>query len=370
MIKIATHDKITIYYISLQLLPGRQLLIFLRGKMEKLIYYPSFEVYDINWLKFALLYIKELKPIIPWSGEKHLSNFHKKLYNETDLIKPYIPKYDESEKATLIATEEIEKIFRNPEIYASIFRVNNVVERWKNRELFDFTLFNEKYTYDLERFCVRNGIGERCNEGVLIPNELGLIYMTILAQVIADENGISPITDRSGLDKYSIFIRQENRCTEDTITIAQDVLECKLPADLHKIPLDDIIKFRNRRGFKTKLNAFHSELEKYYKSKEDNQTAYDFENSLGSFWGDFFSDFIQTGIDLVSFSLKAWISVSSGSTVAANTVIDGATILARNTIRIKNTWNNTKSKRYCRKYLSNISRLNPHKYTKKMLKSR
>lgn len=333
--------------------------------MNKLIYYPSFEVYDNNWLKFALLYIEELKPIIPWSGEKYLSDFHKKLYNETDLIKPYIPEYDESQEATFIATEEIEKIFRNPENYSSIFRVNNVIQKWKNRALFDFVLFGEKYSYDLERFCIKNGIGERCDDGVIIPKELGMIYMTILAQVIADKNSISPITDRSGLDKYSIFIRQENRCTNGIITVAQDTLECKLPSNLHKIPLDDIIRFRNKRGFKKKLNAFHSELEKYYKSKENNQTAYDFENSLGSFWGDFFSDFIQIGIDLVSFSLKAWISVSSGAPVAANTVIDGATMLTRNTIRIKNTWNNTKSKRYCRKYLSNISRLNPTRTRRK-----
>lgn len=337
--------------------------------MKKLIYYPSFEVYDVNWLKFALLYIKELKPIIPWSGEKHLSSFHKKLYNETDLIKPYIPEYDEGQDATSIAIEEVEKIFRRPADYSSIFRNNNVVDVWKKRELFDFTLFGEKYSYNWECFCIENGVGERCDEGIVLPKELGLIYMTILAQVIADRNGISPITDRNELDRFSIFIRQENKCTESIITVAQDVLECKLPADLHKIPLDNIIKFRNNRGFKKKLNAFHNELQKYYKSKEDNQTAYDFESSLGSFWRDFFGDFIQAGIDLASFSLKAWISISSGAPVAANAITDGVTMLTRNTIRIKNTWNSTKSKRYCRKYLSNISRLDTHKYTKAVLKS-
>jgi hypothetical protein len=37
--------------------------------LKKLIYYPSFEAEDINWLKFALLYIDVLKPIIPRSGD-------------------------------------------------------------------------------------------------------------------------------------------------------------------------------------------------------------------------------------------------------------------------------------------------------------
>lgn len=337
--------------------------------MEKLIYYPSFEVNNVNWLKFALLYIKELRPIIPWSGEKYLSDFHRKIYNETDLIKPYIPKFDEGKGATIVAIEEIEKIFEHPEHYVSIFGVNNIIEKWKNGELFNYKLFGEKYTYDWERFCIKNGVGKRCNEGILIPKELGLIYMTILAQVIADRNGISTITDSYGLDQFSIFIQQEHRSTEEIITVAQDTIKCKLPVGLHKLKLDDIIKFRNKSGFKKELNAFHCELEKYYKSKESGQTSYDFENSLGSFWMDFFNDFIQLGIDLANFSLKAWISISSGSPVTANTVIDAATIIGRNTLRIKNTWGNTKSKRYCRKYLSNLSRIRLYKNSKLVIKN-
>ena len=38
--------------------------------MEELIYYPGFEVSNEDWLKFALLYLDKLNPIIPESGEK------------------------------------------------------------------------------------------------------------------------------------------------------------------------------------------------------------------------------------------------------------------------------------------------------------
>ena len=37
--------------------------------MKELIYYPSFEVRNREWLKFALLYIENLNPIIPESGD-------------------------------------------------------------------------------------------------------------------------------------------------------------------------------------------------------------------------------------------------------------------------------------------------------------
>lgn len=42
--------------------------------MRELIYYPSFEVRNREWLKFALIYLEYLDPIIPESGDVHLSD--------------------------------------------------------------------------------------------------------------------------------------------------------------------------------------------------------------------------------------------------------------------------------------------------------
>ena len=44
--------------------------------MRSMIYYPGFEVQKDEWLKFALLYFEELRPIIPYmsvSDDKYLS---------------------------------------------------------------------------------------------------------------------------------------------------------------------------------------------------------------------------------------------------------------------------------------------------------
>lgn len=59
--------------------------------MQELIYYPGFEVRNVSWLKFALLYIETLRPIIPVSGDKHISNFYSRIINETDLIERFRP---------------------------------------------------------------------------------------------------------------------------------------------------------------------------------------------------------------------------------------------------------------------------------------
>jgi len=41
--------------------------------MQKLLYYPNFEMKNENFLKFALLYIDEIRPIIPIRAMDDLS---------------------------------------------------------------------------------------------------------------------------------------------------------------------------------------------------------------------------------------------------------------------------------------------------------
>lgn len=59
--------------------------------MERLIYYPSFETYDNCWLKFALLYLDSLHPIIPEQGMCFLGEDFRRIIAETDLVRPYSP---------------------------------------------------------------------------------------------------------------------------------------------------------------------------------------------------------------------------------------------------------------------------------------
>ncbi len=42
--------------------------------MTPLVYYPGFEPADENWLKFALLYLERVTPIIPESADIWLSD--------------------------------------------------------------------------------------------------------------------------------------------------------------------------------------------------------------------------------------------------------------------------------------------------------
>ncbi|MBN7575667.1 MULTISPECIES: hypothetical protein [Clostridium] len=54
--------------------------------MKNILYYPSFEFKDLDWLKFALLYFYEVNLIIPESADENLSEEIQYVYKETDLI--------------------------------------------------------------------------------------------------------------------------------------------------------------------------------------------------------------------------------------------------------------------------------------------
>src|SRR5436853_588756 len=69
------------------------------SQMQEFIYYPGFEVRDVNWLKFALLYLDKLDPIIPESGDEHLTEQYRRIMSETDLIEVHRPSLDEGLQA-------------------------------------------------------------------------------------------------------------------------------------------------------------------------------------------------------------------------------------------------------------------------------
>jgi len=48
--------------------------------MKDLIYYPTFEPRDLNWIKYALIYIDKFSPIIPDPGKTELSELYWTLF--------------------------------------------------------------------------------------------------------------------------------------------------------------------------------------------------------------------------------------------------------------------------------------------------
>lgn len=328
--------------------------------MRELIYYPTFEVKDREWLKFALLYLKKLNPIIPESGDLYLSDEYKMIINETDLIQRHRPSQDEGRRASLDAIDQMERILRYPETFIEIFSDKNFLKKWRDPKEQKFRLFSEKYAQCWEDFCLANRIGKGLGYGFMVSRDVANIYMTILAQCIADSYGISPITDDRFLDRFSFFLKKASPNSKNTVEAAQGIINLKLPGNLRDISFEEVIKHRNKQDFKQHQKAFHNELENYLKKIEDADKDKSFEESLGNIWSDFSDEVLKIGSGTITFSLGVWLLLQSGDTSmlqAWKELAGGSVMIIGSIISVRNTWKNTRTPRMARRYLADLQDL-------------
>jgi hypothetical protein len=213
--------------------------------MENLVYFPTFEPPTPNWLKFALLYVDNFNPIIPDSGRMQLSTDYQRVINETDLIEPYRPSYDQGDRASIKAIEFIDKVSSSPYRFTNLFNRANIIRTISNPQNRLFKIFGEKFSMSWEDYCLQNNYGERTNGGILVTEELAFIFMTFLAEEIAFEEGKSIITDNNTFDNFLNYRRTIPRPIFDKQNFAQGVLSLTVPRNISTIPIVNLIRFRN-----------------------------------------------------------------------------------------------------------------------------
>ena len=221
--------------------------------MNKLLYYPNFEIQDQDFLKFALLFIDEIRPIIPERAKGVLSSSMQSIIRNTDLINPYSPKNEDRILASAAAISHLEdrrRFYRYSEC-----RQGKICGRR------DYVLYADKYAYEFENYCLENSLGERCNEGVLLNRDIAYVYMTILAEIISKETETDMITDD---EKYSDpVLRGGNRRDShkiDMLGAIQKEIQFLVPNDMNKISLDKFIELRSDKKFEMARRNFVKEL--------------------------------------------------------------------------------------------------------------
>lgn len=327
--------------------------------MKNLLYYPGFEVQSEDWLKFAILYLDELHPIIPQAGEYYLSDTFSTVRQETDLIQPAVPDYVEGSAATLDAIDLVEKMLQRPRHYADILNERDFPTKWRLPQNQQYTLFRAKFTPMWEDFCISEGLGIRSDEGVRLVRPLGLIYMSFLAHVISEARGEPPITDYDKMDQISILTRKASSLVKKKTTIAKRIINLKLPRNIADIDIKKVIAHRNSRDFKKRLHAFHTELEKHFSEVEEGKTKKTFLDSRGSIVSEFSDEIVSLGFGVAAFSLGAWLLLSKPASTLEYTekAVAGAALTVGSAISIRNTWKNTKTKRLTRKYLGKLEKI-------------
>lgn len=226
--------------------------------MEPILYYPGFEIQDERWLKFALLYLEKVHTIVPNEGDEHLSDLYKKIESETGMLEKYRPEFEEVEKSSNDAIEKLEKYLQKPERHFGILGNINVDEIWKDRNNQTYELFSSKFSFYFENFCKQREYAHYSNNGVRIPYQLGLIYMSILALNIGTNKNVSVITDvehHKSLKSVNEQNWKYNRRFEQVRQLKR-LIELNLPRNIDNISFDDIIKFRKRESYQKKLKSF------------------------------------------------------------------------------------------------------------------
>lgn len=327
--------------------------------MKSLIYYPSFEFTDEQWLKFALLYIGEINPIIPDSGDTHLSDLFHRINYDTDLIKIHRPHYSEGEVASLKALETIDSLLQNTYLYYGAFKRRNTGD-WENKHLQDYTIFHEKFNTNFYNYCLNKNLGHSCVEGLKVHKELAYLYMTILADYIAESNGTSIITDKAFPEKLSIIARQNTKTSLEKTTLARSTIELRLPSNLSEISIDELIELRNKQGFRQKLDAFHVELDKFYDNLSEEKNSMDFVKTLQISMEDLWAPISKLGPNLFAFNIGVCSFLNTNNPewlMAVGTMLTFAAISGQ-FIDIKKYVEGSKSKRLARRFLADLGELN------------
>jgi len=236
--------------------------------MENLIYYPTFEPQSENWLKYALIYLENFSPIIPVRGNSQLSDLFKQIITNTELVRSIQPTSNQGDRATTKAIKEIELIKEAPERYFFLFNEPNIIQVWSDHRRWNSNLYSEKFNFAFEEYCVNNNFGQPSNVGLRLSEELAGFYMTYLAEEMAFEGRLTPITDVPELDGISSFLRTTNVRQVDEISASQAVIDLHLPRDIESIKIQKFIDFRNDTGISELRASYNSTLEDFYSSVE------------------------------------------------------------------------------------------------------
>jgi hypothetical protein len=326
--------------------------------MENLVYFPTFEPPSPNWLKFALLYVDNFNPIIPNNRRNELSTDYQRIIDNTDLIQPYHPKYDQGDRASLKAIEFIEKVGQSPYSYSNLFNRANIIRNISNPANRIFKIYQEKFSINWEDFCLSNNYAERTNDGIIVSEELAFIFMTFLAEEIAFEEGKSIITDNNSFDNFLNYRRTIPRKAFDRQNFAQGILSLTVPRNISEIPIANLIRFRNKN--REKIRAFNTELNNSISNVQQGISEREFVDRFNNIYSELTTEILTQGLRVVTIPLAIYILLQNTAATNPeyiNQIIGSLGIILTAKAAVGTKWKEIINRHNCKRYLTNLERL-------------
>lgn len=326
--------------------------------MEPLIFYPTFEPPSDTWLKFSLLYFENFRPIVPYNRRHLISDTFRRIQSETDLVSLYAPDYEEGHRASLKAIEEVDKILSATYERSPLFNQINILRKWNTPSNWSFLVYGEKFSDNWAYYCEQNKIGKRTNDGILLPEELAFLFMTYLAKEIAFKESAAIITDNNKFDNYTNYSRASYPMVNRKSRFAKGIINLLVPKNLTDISFTKLIEFRNRN--RELIKVFNQELNNIQQKIGNGYSEHDFIESYNNIYSEFSREIILQGIGIASIPFAAYILLESQQATTpeyVREILGALGIVLGGMYSLHKGLQETSTKRYCKKYLTNLERL-------------
>lgn len=326
--------------------------------MNKTVYFPTFEPPSENWLKFALLYMDNFNPIIPYSAITETSRQYQDVINNTNLITPYEPRYEQGERASIKAIEFVDRIHNQPYRYSGLLNRVNVNRRFTNNDEKTFKIYREKFSMNWEEYCRENDFSIETDGGILVSEELAFLYMTFLAEEIAFEEGMSIITDNTKFDNFLNYKRTIPRAAKTRNEFAHGVMSLVIPQNISEISINTLIDFRNAN--RNLIRSFNVELDNSLNNIQEGITDRVFIDRFNNIYSELSSEILAQGFGFATIPLGTYLLINnplSNTAEYIQEVIGAIGILLAGKNAIRGKWREISNLHNCRRYITNLGRL-------------
>lgn len=330
--------------------------------VNELIYFPGFEIVDENWLKFALLYLEKLCPIVPsgYVAAREIESAHMKyVVNESDLIEYYTPTDIEVMDASKEASTYLKHLIGDTKCTSER---DGILARWRAPENQSVKVLKQKCSSSFMEICVDEKLARKCSNGIMMSEDLSFTYMGLLANSIASEKNIGLITDsRKEIEVLHFSDMSRLKKKDYEVALAKSVVEFALPSNLRDIPIEKIVSLRNEKSFQDLRKAFMSHLQEFV-NKQISRKEVDFNSETRYIHAEIVNLICKTFsvASPVALTVLGWYSLQNepgarGLLELGIGAVESLTNMAERVEGVKKSFKELKQKNYSRKYLVELS---------------